>query len=39
MTSTYEPFGQTILEAMSCNLPIVAFKSSRDIITATEKFV
>lgn len=37
MTSTYEPFGQTILEAMSCNLPIVAFKSSRDIITATEK--
>ncbi|QIF96587.1 glycosyltransferase [Proteus terrae] len=37
MTSTYEPFGQTILEAMSCNLPIVAFKNSKDVITATEK--
>ncbi len=34
MTSKYEPFGQTILEAMSCDLPVVAFDDS-GITTAT----
>ncbi|HEM6924311.1 TPA: glycosyltransferase [Providencia rettgeri] len=36
MSSIYEPFGQTILEAMSCNLPIIAFSPSKDVITATK---
>ncbi|MFT6507139.1 MAG: glycosyltransferase involved in cell wall biosynthesis [Colwellia polaris] len=35
MSSTYEPLGQTILEALSCGLPIVAFQPSVDVITAT----
>ncbi|HFS8461490.1 TPA: glycosyltransferase family 4 protein [Vibrio cholerae] len=34
MSSRYEPFGQTILEAMSCDLPIIAFEGD-DITTAT----
>lgn len=36
MSSIYEPFGQTILEAMSCNLPIIAFSPGKDVITATK---
>jgi 1,2-diacylglycerol 3-alpha-glucosyltransferase len=35
MSSTYEPLGQTILEALSSGLPIVAFKPSDSVITAT----
>jgi 1,2-diacylglycerol 3-alpha-glucosyltransferase len=35
MSSTYEPLGQTILEALSCGLPIVAFKPCDEVITAT----
>ncbi|WP_429089100.1 glycosyltransferase family 4 protein [Aeromonas veronii] len=36
MSSRYEPFGQTILEAMSCDLPIVAFEGV-GITTATHE--
>ncbi|MFQ2735771.1 glycosyltransferase family 4 protein [Aeromonas caviae] len=36
MSSRYEPFGQTILEAMSCDLPIVAFEGC-GITTATHE--
>lgn len=40
MTSTYEPFGQTILEAMSSELPVVGFKSDGVYIkTATDEMI
>ena len=40
MSSTYESFGQTILEAMSSGLPILGFKSDGNkVITATSEIV
>ncbi|MGR5503034.1 glycosyltransferase family 4 protein [Vibrio sp. DNB22_10_4] len=39
MSSTYEPLGQTILEAMSTALPIVAFEPSEQVITATKELL
>lgn len=39
MSSTYEPLGQTILEALACALPIVAFKPSGQVITATAELL
>lgn len=35
MTSTYEPFGQTILEALSCEVPVIAFRAGETVKTAT----
>lgn len=37
MTSSYEPLGQTIIEAFSSGLPVVAFKTSKQVDTATEE--
>lgn len=37
MSSSYEPLGQTIIEAFSSGLPIVAFKSSVNVDTATDE--
>lgn len=40
MSSTYEAFGQTILEAMSSGLPIVGFRSDNEsVLTATDEIV
>jgi glycosyltransferase involved in cell wall biosynthesis len=39
MSSTYEPLGQTILEAMSCALPVIAFEPSDNVITATRELL
>ncbi|QFU23438.1 glycosyltransferase family 4 protein [Shewanella eurypsychrophilus] len=39
MTSVYEPLGQTILEALACALPVVAFQKSPDVITATNELL
>ena len=40
MSSTYEPFGQTILEAMSSGLPVIGFKYDSDrVLTATDEIV
>lgn len=39
MSSTYEPLGQTILEALSCGLPIVGAQSGDQIITATSEIL
>ncbi|WMN61197.1 glycosyltransferase family 4 protein [Pseudoalteromonas xiamenensis] len=39
MSSTYEPLGQTILEALSCGLPIIGARSSEYIITATSEIL
>lgn len=36
-TSTQEAFGQVLLEATSCGLPVVAFKRSSEVETATEE--
>ena len=38
MSSRYEPLGQTILEALSCGLPIVAFEGG-DVTTATREML
>ncbi|WP_283709971.1 glycosyltransferase family 4 protein [Pseudoalteromonas prydzensis] len=37
MTSNYEPLGQTILEALSSGLPLIAFKMSSEVDTATQE--
>lgn len=37
MSSSYEPLGQTIIEAFSSGLPVVAFKNSECVNTATEE--
>ena len=40
MSSTYEPFGQTILEAMSSGLSVIGFKSDdNNVMTATDEIV
>ena len=40
MSSTYEPFGQTILEALSSGLPVVGFKPDGiNVMTATDEIV
>ena len=39
MTSNYEPFGQTIIEAGVTGLPIVAFSRSSGVDTATEEIL
>ncbi|UDM62793.1 glycosyltransferase family 4 protein [Pseudoalteromonas piscicida] len=39
MSSTYEPLGQTILEALSCGLPIVGACASDKVITATSEIL
>ena len=35
MSSNYEPFGQTILEALASGLPVAAFSSAAGVVTAT----
>jgi 1,2-diacylglycerol 3-alpha-glucosyltransferase len=37
MSSSYEPFGQTIIEASACGLPIAAFSEVSGAITATHE--
>ena len=37
MSSIYEPLGQTILEAISCALPVIAFK--KGVLTATSELM
>lgn len=37
MSSSYEPLGQTILEAFSSGLKVIAFKQSEEVDTATEE--
>ncbi|WP_102039799.1 glycosyltransferase family 4 protein [Shewanella sp. GutCb] len=37
MSSSYEPLGQTILEAFASGLPLVAFKKSATVNTATQE--
>ena len=37
MSSSYEPFGQTIIEASACGLPIAAFSKVSGVITATHE--
>lgn len=39
MSSTYEPLGQTILEALSSGLPIIGAKSSDKVVTATSEIL
>jgi 1,2-diacylglycerol 3-alpha-glucosyltransferase len=40
MTSRYEAFGQTILEAMSCGLPIIAYEvDGENITTASNELI
>ena len=39
MSSIYEPLGQTILEGLSSGLPILAFRPSYMVKTATEELV
>lgn len=36
MSSVYEPLGQTILEGIASGLPIIAFRPSKQVMTATE---
>lgn len=37
MTSNYEPLGQTILEALSSGLPLIAFRKNSEVDTATQE--
>ncbi|MES1192561.1 MAG: glycosyltransferase [Steroidobacter sp.] len=37
MCSRYEPFGQTVLEALCSGLPVVAFRGASGVVTATEE--
>ena len=37
MSSTYEPLGQTILEAAACGIPIAAFGPGSGVVTATHE--
>ena len=37
MSSCYEPLGQTILEAFASGLPLIAFKKSETVNTATQE--
>lgn len=39
MTSTYEPLGQTILESLASGVPVVAFKSQAQVVTATSELL
>ncbi|XQW85922.1 glycosyltransferase [Thalassotalea piscium] len=39
MSSIYEPLGQTILEAMSSGLPVLAFKPGKDVNTASNELM
>lgn len=39
MSSTYEPFGQTIIEAMATGIPVISWKSGGKIQTATSEFM
>jgi glycosyltransferase involved in cell wall biosynthesis len=39
MTSSYEPFGQTILEALSAELPVISFRAGKGVTVATEEIV
>jgi 1,2-diacylglycerol 3-alpha-glucosyltransferase len=39
MSSIYEPLGQTILEAMSSGLPVIAFTASEEVQTATSELL
>ncbi|NTS76901.1 glycosyltransferase family 4 protein [Catenovulum sp. SM1970] len=39
MSSIYEPLGQTILEALSSGLPVIAFEPSNDVNTASREIL
>ena len=40
MSSVYEPFGQTIIEALASGLPIIAFDTNIEgVTTATSEFL
>ena len=39
MTSTYEPFGQTIIEASVSGVPVVAFEEGMSVQTATREIL
>ncbi|MFC3033104.1 glycosyltransferase family 4 protein [Pseudoalteromonas fenneropenaei] len=39
MSSTYEPLGQTILEALACGLPIIAASASSEVVTASSEIL
>jgi len=39
MSSIHEALGQTILEAMSCGLPIIAAPNSADVVTASNEII
>lgn len=39
MPSTYEPFGQSIIEAGACGLPVIAFAQTAAVQTATHEIL